>query len=253
MNNLSSLRVPFFTLLFFFAFIYIFAALFGPLPLSVNSVTTNKTDLFTVSGEGEATAVPDTALLSLGVTKQASTVQQAQDEVNKAANKITADLKKLGVQVKNIKTTNYSVNPNYDFANGKQTITGYSVSQNMEVRLQPIEQANKVIDIATNDGANVIGGITFVLDDAEQDKMEKRARTQAIENAKKKAQETAQLAGIKLGKIINVSESNSFPMQPFAAARELKVTNDAMGGAPTEVTPGENTITITVTLSYQTL
>lgn len=252
MGNLSSLKTPFFTVLFVFSLLYLFTTVFGPLPLSINSVTTNKSDLFTVTGEGEATAIPDTALLTLGVTKEASTVQQAQTEVNKIANKITEDLKNLGVQVKNIKTTNYSVNPNYDFSNGRQTVSGYSVSQNMEVRLQPIEQANKALDLATAAGANAIGGITFVLDDKEQEKLEQSARKEAIASAKKKATETAALAGIRLGKIINVTESNNFPVMPYAAA-EMKLTDSAGGGEPTRVTPGENTVRITVSLSYQTL
>lgn len=249
---MANLKVPFFTVLFIFVFLYIFTAIFGPLPFSINSVTTNKSDLFTVSGTGEANGVPDTAMLSLGVTKQAATVQDAQNQVNAVANKITNDLKALGVKVKNIKTTNYSVNPNYDFSNGKQTVNGYTVSQNMEVRFQPIEQANKAIDIATADGANVVGGVTFVLDDSEKDKLEMQARKQAIENAKKKAQETASIAGIRLGKIINVSESDNFPVQPYAMA-ELKTADGRGGGEPTQVTPGESTIKITVSLSYQTL
>ena len=249
---MASLKTPFFTVLFIFAFFYLFSAVFGPLPFSLNSITTNKTDLFTVTGEGEATGVPDTAMLSFGVTKQALTVQQAQNEVNAAANKITDDLKGLGVKIKNIKTTNYSVNPNYDFANAKQTVNGYSVSQNMEVKLQPIEQANKAIDIATSDGANVIGGVTFVLDDTTKEKLEQQARKDAIEKAKKKAEDTAQLAGIRLGKIINVTEaSNDFPRPMYAM--DVKAIPPTGGGEPTSVTPGENTVRITVSLSYQTL
>lgn len=253
MNFFNSLKIPFFTVLFIFAFFYIFTTLFGPLPLSINSVTTNKSDFFTVSGEGEATAVPDTAMISFGVTKQANTVEDAKNQVNTAANKITEDLKKLGVDVKNIKTTNYSVNPNYDFSGGRQTTNGYTVSQNMEVKLQPIDQANKALDVATADGANVVGGVTFVLDDATKNKLEQDARKEAIQNAKRKAEETASLAGIKLGKIINVSETNSFPVMPYAAA-ELKVADmRGAGGEPTQVTPGENNVKITVSLSYQTL
>lgn len=250
MNNFSSLKTPFFTVLFVFAFLYIFTTVFGPLPFSVNSVVTNKADLFTVNGEGEATAVPDTAMLSLGVTKEAATVQQAQTQVNTVANKITEDLKGLGVKVKNIKTTNYSINPTYDFSSGKQTVTGYSVSQNMEVRLQPIEQANKALDMATAAGANVVGGITFVLDDVTQEKLEQQARKDAVDKAKKKAEDTAQLAGIRLGKIINVTESSGdFPRPMYT----MEAKADLGGGEPTQVTPGENTVRITVSLSYQTL
>src|SRR3989344_5426227 len=111
----ASIRTSIFTIFFIFLNIFVFSKIFGPLPFSVNSITTTKTNLFTVQGTGEATAVPDTAMISLGVNKEASTVEAAQKQVNEIINKITNDLKKLGVEEKNIKTTNYSVNPNYDF------------------------------------------------------------------------------------------------------------------------------------------
>jgi uncharacterized protein YggE len=252
MQSLTPLKVSFFTILFVFGFFYLFSALFGPLPFSITSITTNKTDLFTVSGEGKATATPDTAMLSLGVTKQANSVKTAQEQVNEVSNKISSDLKALGVKVTDIKTTNYSVNPNYDFTNGKQTITGYVVSQNVEIKLQPIDQANKAIDIATQDGANTVGGVSFILDDATQDKLEMQARKEAIDNAKKKAQETAQLAGIKLGKIINVSESSNQIPRPMYAMDAKAVGSEGLT-QPTTLQPGENNVSITITLSYQTL
>src|SRR4051812_34923630 len=101
---LRELKVPFFTILFIFLGFFLFTKIFGPLPFSVNSVTTTKANLFTVDGTGEATAVPDTALATLGVNKQAPTVESAQKEVNQIINKITDDLKGLGIEAKNIKT-----------------------------------------------------------------------------------------------------------------------------------------------------
>ncbi|MBI2442824.1 MAG: SIMPL domain-containing protein [Candidatus Levybacteria bacterium] len=248
---MANLKVPFFTVLFIFAFLYIFTTLFGPLPFSVNSVTTNKTDLFTVDGTGETTGIPDTALLSFGVTKQATTVQQARDQVNEIAKKITDDLKGLGVEVKNIKTTNYSIYPNYDYTEGGQRITGYNVSQNMEVRLKPIDQANRAIDVVTSDGANMVGGVSFVLDEKEQEKLEEQARKQAIDNAKKKAQELANLSGLRLGKVVSVYESPG--IEPPGIYTADKALEGRGAGEPTQIAPGENTVRITVSLSYQTL
>src|SRR2546428_55159 len=98
MNN--SLRTSFFTVLFIFVGLSLYVKFLGPFPFSVTSVTTTKSSLFTAEGKGEVTAVPDTAMLSLGVNKDASTVESAKNQVNQIINQITDDLKKLGVDAK---------------------------------------------------------------------------------------------------------------------------------------------------------
>lgn len=248
---LSQLKVPFFTILFIFLFFYIFSKLFGPLPLSINSVTTTKTDLFTVSGKGEATAVPQTAKFSAGVTKTASTVQDAQNQVNTAANKIINELKRLGIDEKKIRTTNFNVSPNYDYTGGRNNIIGYTVSQNLDVEVTPIDKANQAVDIATANGANVVSGVQFTLDDATREKLENEARKKAIESAKKKARSVADAADIRLGRIINVQESDGTQPPMYNETRELKTTN--VDTQQTELQPGENTVRITIMLSYETL
>ncbi|MBI4080667.1 MAG: SIMPL domain-containing protein [Candidatus Levybacteria bacterium] len=253
MSPWSSIKGPLVTVLFIFIFFYVFTRLFGPIPLSINSVTTTKTDLFTVDGTGEATAVPDTARFSIGVTKTASTVQDAQNQVNQIVNAVTQELKQLGVEEKNIKTTNYSVNPEYDYSQGRQTARGYNVTQNIDIEVKPIEKANQALDIATGKGANQVGGITFTLDDEAKEKLEEKARGQAIEKAKKKAQTISNLAGIRLGRIINVNESpSSYPI-PLYEGRSLATDQVQKAEPPTELQPGENTIRVTVNISYETL
>ncbi|MBI2034703.1 MAG: SIMPL domain-containing protein [Candidatus Levybacteria bacterium] len=236
-----------FTVLAVFVIFYLFTKFFGPIPFSISSVTTTKTDLFTVEGVGEATGIPDTALLSLGVTKKAATIKDAQNQVNQAANAMIADLKKLGIDEKNIKTTNYSVYPDYDYTRG-QTITGYSVSENLEVKVTPIEKANQAIDIATKDGANMVGGITFILNEDIKKSIEQEARKDAVKKAKEKAQNLASAAGIRLGKIVNVQESQGY--QP-PIALESSMLKDGGTGEPTQLTPGESTIRTSITLSYE--
>lgn len=242
---LKDLRIPFFTILFIFLGFFIFTKLFGPLPFSINSITTTKSNLFTVEGTGEATAVPDTAMISLGVNKEALTVEAAQKEVNQIINKIYDDLKKLGIEEKHIKTTNYSVNPNYDYTNGKQRTIGYMVSANIEIRVKPVEKANQAIDTATADGATQVGGITFIVDDDTQKKLEDEARIEAIKKAKEKAQSLANAAGIRLGRIVDIQESGGIPPQPYLrTAGALEKSADSS----TELNPGENKVSITITL-----
>lgn len=205
-----------------------------------------------MNGEGEASATPDTAQITLGVTKTADTVQDAQNQVNQIANQITADVKSLGVTDNDIKTENYTVSPQVDFSSPAQKPTGYTVSEDVVVKVKPIEKANQVIDNATGDGANIVDGTQFVFDDQTQNELENKARSQAIENAKEKAQNIARESGITLGRLVNVQENNQSPIKPLPLAVGL-AKPDIANVTPTQLNPGQNTVNSTVTLFYETL
>lgn len=247
----QSVRVPFLTILFALLSLFVFTKIFGPIPFSVNSITTNKQNLFTVTGTAEVTAVPDTAMVSFGVNKNSPTTEAAKEDVNKIINQITQDLKALGVAEKDIKTSNYSINPDYDYTNGRQTPRGYTVSANIDVRLESVERANQAIDIVTRDGATQVGGVQFVLDDEEKAKLEEEARKEAIEKAKKKAESIAKAAGIRLGRIVDVQESggDNDPRPYYSTMSDTKQANPE---EPTQLNPGENKVVTTVSLSYET-
>lgn len=244
---MQSVKTPLLIIIFIFLGLFIYTRFAGPIPFSVNSVTTTKTNLFSVQGVGKATGIPDTAQLSLGVSKTASTVSSAQEQTNTAANKIIEDLKKLGINDKDIKTINYSVNPNYDFNGGRQNITGYTVTQSLEVNITPIDIANKAIDTATADGANLIGGVSFTFNEKTKKALEEKARKDAVKMAKEKAESLSRATGIKLGRIVDGQESGNFEPRSIMmmAASETK-------SGDTQLQPGENSITINITLSYET-
>lgn len=244
---LQNLKVPFFTIFFIFFFLYVYTKLAGPLPFSINSIQTTKQDVFQAQGTGEASAVPDTATISFAVTKQASTIQDAQNQTNTTSTAILNSLKALGIDSKNIKTINYDVQPNYV---QNQTITGYSVTQNMEVKMQTLNKVNTAIDALTKNGANVIGQVSFGFSNSLQQKLENQARQEAVDKAKQKAESLAHAAGIHLGQVINVTENPANTPQPLPMLQAAKTTGE--GSVPSQVTPGENSISTTVTLSYQT-
>ena len=263
-NFYNEFKTPIITILILFIAFFLYTKFAGPIPFFINSVTTNQTNLFSASGEGKATAVPDQATVDAGVTQQGTTVADTQNKVNTQTQKIITDIKKLGISDKDIKTTNYSVNPNYSGSNGGaqpmiyppvpaggQTITSYSVTQNLEINVKDLTKVNKVIDTATANGANIVGGANFTFSDELQSKLENQARIQAVNDAKNKAQNLAQAAGIHLGRVVNVVEGGSgFPVPMAMKANEATGTTDT--SAPTTVTPGENSITIDVTIYYET-
>lgn len=236
---------------FFFLLLFIYTKFIGPFPFSVSSVTTTKTNLFQVTGTGEATAIPNTATLSFGVTKTANTVSDAQNQTNTAITAILNSIKTLGIDTKDIKTVNYSVYPQYNYVSGTQTPSGYSVTQNIAVKLTPIDKAGKAVDLATAAGANVLGNITFILDTQTQQKIEQQAREDAVKQAQIKAESLAKAAGIKLGRIIDIQETpNEQPiLMPMLAAGVAKTDTTSQ---PTQLPSGTSTVSISVTLSYET-
>lgn len=231
----------------FFILLFSFTKIFGPIPFSVNSVTTQKTTTFDVTGEGKVSVAPDIASVSVGIRSQGSTVKSVQEQINSVINKVSDALKDLGIDKKDIQTVNYSIYPDYDYSGNSQRIKGYSASTTLSVRVRDIDKVNRVIDTATSNGANEVSGISFEKDD--RTKAENEAREKAVEEAKKKAENAAKIAGFKLGRIINYSEGfGDFPrpisLRAMGAAEQVETPK-------TQVEPGSSEIKITVTLSYE--
>lgn len=237
---------PFLILLSFFVLLFAYIKLAGPIPFSVSSVTTNKTDIFTVSGEGKVSIKPDIAVASVGVSVNAPSVKVAQEQMNSKINQVSESIKKLGILDKDIKTTNYSIYPNIDYQSGTQRIAGYSANTNLSIKIRNIDLVNQVIDEATKAGANQIGGVTFEVDD--QTKVENEARSLAVAEAKKKAQEASKIAGFSLGRIINYSENfGSFDRPVTLSAEKIGLG----GGNETSIEPGSSEVKVMVNLSYE--
>lgn len=231
----------------FFVCLFAFTKLAGPIPFSVSSVVTQKTDTFSVSGEGKVTMVPDIAVVQAGVTAQGNTVTEVQNELNTKINAVSDAVKRLRVDEKDIRTTNYRIHPVYDYESPERTITGYEASSTLTIKIRDLDTANQVIDAATAGGANQIGGISFDTDD--KTAAENQARELAVRDAKTKAEAAARTAGFSLGRIINYTEGGGAPTRPVMMEKNL-MAEDAMG-APTQIEPGSSELTVTVSLSYE--
>lgn len=238
---------PLIVIVFFFLCLFVFIKLTGPIPFFINSVATTKTDLFHVDGTGKVSSAPDIAMVSAGVTKNASTVADAQNQTNTAVQEMITGIKNLGIDDKSIQTSNYSVTPQY---NQNQSISGYTVSENVDITVKPIDKINSVIDIATKNGANMVGQVSFGFSDSLKKDLEQKARDMAVQDAKEKANSLAQAAGVRLGSIVDVEENPTNDLvvpQPLMMAAGINEKQSV----PTDIQTGQNTITTTVTLSYQ--
>ncbi|MFA6593962.1 MAG: SIMPL domain-containing protein [Candidatus Buchananbacteria bacterium] len=205
----------------------------------------------TVTGTAKVSATPDIAVLYLGVINEGATVNLAQKGVTDKMNAIIDSLKKeFKIDAKDIKTENYSVNPKYDWTDGKQRIIGYSANQSVTVKVRDFDKTGNILAKATELGANTVSGPTFSIDDPEKAKAE--AREKAIAQAKAKAKLLADQVGIKLGRIVNFYEGGlETPNAVYSRdAMAMGAAEAKTVSAPT-IEPGSQEIQLTVSISYE--
>lgn len=211
----------------------------------------------TVSGEGEVTSLPDIATVSFTIREQAKTVPEAQKLAETKIADAMKELKALKVDEKDIKTLSYTVNPRYEtqnsYCNGymcppvKSVITGYEVTQSVQVKIRKIDDAGLAIGALGKVNITEISGPDFAVDEPE--KAQAEAKAKAIKQAQEKALATARALGVGLGSITQYSEDNGgyYPVMYRAEAMSMKV-----GGASDAVTlpQGESVIKARVTITY---
>lgn len=206
----------------------------------------------TVTGQGEVVGVPDIAKIQLGYTIEKTTVAAAQkdntEKINQAVEKLKND---FAIDDKDIKTSNYNIYPMYNWYDGRQTLRGYQVSQNLDIKIRDLSQVGEILQIAGNLGLNQISSLSFEID--KPDELEQEAREDAIKEAKEKAETMADAAGVKLGRIISFSEYTNSPSSIYQKSYEAL----GMGGATDEVAPsieaGSTEIDINVSITYEIL
>jgi len=175
-------------------------------------------------------------------------VEAAKKEIDDVNNKIVSSMKELGIEKKDIKTSNYSVNPNYKYANNENTISGYNGNASLTIKVINMRIVTDVVNKAADSGANLIQGTRFEVGSPE--KYRKEARDKAIENAKEQAEELARTLGIRLGKIVNIVESSPNSPMPILY-NKMSATVDGRGGGGPEIEPGIQTVESTVTLYFE--
>jgi hypothetical protein len=166
-------------------------------------------------------------------------------------NNIINFLKDKKIDQKDIKTTNFNLNPIYSFEDktGKRNVSGYEATQSVSVKIRDISKVGEIISGATEKGANEIGELTFITDDNE--KIKESAKKIAIENAKEKAKALEDQLGVKMIKIVNFSDSSYAPIATSYDAYNAGSSMKTLGAVQSpEIQTGQNKIISTVTITY---
>lgn len=201
----------------------------------------------TVLGEGAVSVKPDVATVTIGVQVTKPTLPEAQSEATTQMTSVLKAITKVGVKEEDIQTAFYSVNvlQNYDNSGTPTQVTGYQVSNQVTVTLRDLSKVGTLLDDVVAAGANSVYGVTFGV--ADPSAAESQARAKAVADAKKRAEELAQAAGLRLGRVLSISEGAVQP-GPYVYAQGA---GGKGGGAPVQT--GSLQITIDVQVTYELL
>ncbi len=200
-----------------------------------------------VTGEGKVSARPDIAVLNATIMTENATVSEAQAQNTRSSDAVMKFLKEQGVEDKDVKTTNYSIYPQYFYPQyAKPSITGYQVRNMLEIKIRDLSKVDKILGGVVTNGANEIGNVAFTIENP--DKLKEEARQKAIENAKAKAKVLAKDLGVRISKIVGFSESSNGGVPPIFYA---EAAYGKGGGGGPDLAQGEQEIKIFVTVTYE--
>lgn len=209
--------------------------------------------LLTLSAEGKSTRTPDLAVFSAGVTTQGNTAGEAMSANAAAMTRVIAALKKAGVADKDIQTSSINLNPVYGQPvmgpNGQVVneprIVGYQAVNMVTVRARDIKNFGKVLDALVASGANQISGPSFQMSDPSTAQDE--ARLGAMKAARTRADLYARAAGLRVVRIVSISEGGGYsPPQPVYA-----MAMKSADSAPTPISAGEVEAGANVTVQFE--
>ena len=216
---------------------------------AISSAEERDRNTITVQGSSSITVSPTIAYVSIGVTTFNKNAASAQSENAVKMDRVYKTLASLGIKKDKIKTVNYNISPRYDYKNNVATLAGYNVINSIRVTVNDLKKVSDVLDMTVKEGVNQSNSISFGVTDEERDRLYLQALSQAVSNAKEKANTIAAAAGIAISKPANIIEGSSahFVQPNYRAMDMAKMASET---APTPISEGELTIEASVTVIY---
>jgi uncharacterized protein len=239
------------------------ALLFAALPLSAQAqmpgpipTIAQGSTLLTVTASGEVTREPDIAMFSAGVMTQGKTASAALSDNSSRMTAVIDALRRAGIAERDIQTSNLNINPVYaqpkrmpdgSYQDEERAIIGYQASNTVSVKQRKLGEYGKVIDALVTAGANQVNGPNFMVDESESALDE--ARTKAMAAARKRADLYARAAGLRVARIVSISESGGYSPQPVMYRRAAM--DAAPAAPPSPIATGEMELSSNVTVQFE--
>lgn len=219
--------------------------------ISCSMAFAQETRTISVDGTSVIKAMPDRATVNISIESTAKDAKEASAQNAIVMNKIQKDIIALAITKDNIKTTNYNLYPLYNRKdNGRQEITGYSVSNQITVTVDNIDIVGNVIDTAINAGANSVNSVEFSLKDPQSYK--DKVLVQAINDAKRKADIIAKTLGKNVVNVVSVNSNNSYiEARTFNSMMYAKAADSAAVGASSPIQAGDISVKANVSIVFE--
>ncbi len=218
------------------------------LKLSANSLPANRT--ITVSAEGKSTISPDLARLSFAVISEGKDPEILQSDNAKKMSASIDFVKSEGIDAKDIQTTNYNLQPRYEYDEKKRTsfISGYTLSQTVNVKIRDFTKISPILGKLPSLGINQINGVNFEVENP--DKYLNVAREEAFQKAFAKAAAMARQNKVKIGRVITFSEGYGGGIY-YPRAMEAVAYGKGGGDIVPPIEPGSEDISVNVSVTYE--
>lgn len=203
--------------------------------------------LLSVSARGEAQRVPDVATLSAGVVTEAADANAALRANAEQMNQLMAAIRDAGIAERDIRTSGLNVSPQYSRGDDQpRSISGYQARNTVNLKVRDISNLGEVIDALVASGANQVHGPNFEI--GEPDEAYDEARRAALEAARARAELYAEALGMRVSRIISISEGGGFmpPPMPMMGMRAMSASAEA-----SPVSPGESTLSVNLDVVFE--
>lgn len=206
----------------------------------------------TIIGDGQVSAAPDIATVSTNVVTAGKSARQAMDANTKAMAEVIERFKTAGIAPRDLSTSGFSVQPRYvhpkqqDGSTGAPSIDGYEVRNGVTVRVRELGKLGAVLDTAITAGANEINGITF--DVAEPASLLDKAGIAAVKDARRRAELYAEAAGVKVGRVVSISEPSADAPRPMMMAARADFAGKS---ASVPIEAGERDFNVRVRVTFE--
>jgi uncharacterized protein YggE len=208
------------------------------------SITGTRLD---ISATGEATRVPDVAIVNAGVQTRSASATDALAQNGARMERVRAALKRAGIADRDIQTSNISLNPEYRYQdNQPPQLTGYTASNQVNVRFRDIRNTGKILDALVAEGANQISGPNLTID--QPDAALDEARTKAVAVGRARAEQYARALGMRVVRLVAVSESGGgyAPPPPMPMAVMARGERDY-----SKIDPGEQKLSVSLGMTFE--
>jgi uncharacterized protein YggE len=224
-------------------------AVLAAVPVAVASAQTPpqhvEGSVIVTSGEGVVKLAPDRVWVSIAAESRAKNPRDAQRTNSEAMNAVLAKIKGTGLPEGAIRTSGYDLQPEFDYANGRQTLRGYVARNTVEIRVDDVARVGEILDLAVGSGATAVSGVRFDLKDRAG--ADREALRRAVADARARADAAVSGAGLHVDRVLRIEEQRAFVPEPRPVMMMRQAVNAESAQPP--VAPGEIEVRATVTLT----